>query len=320
MSDQDPKVEAELANFRILDDARHPIDRAALHRLLDDLLDLREQTDPVRSNNPDLIRWREVAGKDLAARCTVGVAGVLVKTVAGWAINHLIGRALPDAENRPANSHENEIVGAEEYNSQNVRKRSADQAALDRKIIQEILDWYSPKSILPGWLAVELGQSLGALNFGEVWPLLKPANRGLHGKNPLQILWYKWFAIMYANFLVGKGMKKYLAEERVSSEFGISLATLRSWASRDLPTHYGNKAIADELSEAHAAGQLAAFRESHPTPAAPRRVDGVIFSLCNKLCGSDLHQIATEYRELLRGELKMPERMERGPWRRSDAK
>jgi hypothetical protein len=205
MSDQDRKHECERSDFaRLDDDARYPIDRAELHRLLDELLDLRERTDPAAGHDPGSIRFGKISGKDTAARYAVKIEVVLLKATGGWAINHIAGCVLLDAKNRSVDGHKNERAGIAEYNFPNGVSRGDDKASTDRMVIQALLEEHCIHSIFPGWLASDLAGALGALDFGEVWSLLKPANRGLHTRNPLQIAFRKLFAIRYINFLIGQ--------------------------------------------------------------------------------------------------------------------
>src|SRR5205085_5968649 len=97
-----------------LQDARNQVDRATLHQLLDELLDLRELSDPKSPIAPASLRFRDVTGKDAVAQAAVFFGNYLLLASVGWAVNHTIGRALPDADTRSVDSHDQEAAGMAE--------------------------------------------------------------------------------------------------------------------------------------------------------------------------------------------------------------
>jgi hypothetical protein len=44
----------------------------------------------------------------------------------------------------------------------------------------------------------------------------------------------RWFAVLHVHVLVGSGMKKYAAENRIADELAVSVETLRAWEKQFL--------------------------------------------------------------------------------------
>src|ERR1700676_4848771 len=93
-------------------EARAPVDRAELHRRLDELLDLRDRTHPATCADPATVPVLDpppktivinglehevnevVHGKDETALWALWIAQDLVVSAVGWAVNHRVGRAV----------------------------------------------------------------------------------------------------------------------------------------------------------------------------------------------------------------------------------
>jgi hypothetical protein len=248
-----------------LHNARDPIDRAGLHKLLDQLLDLRARTDPAVCKDPVSVSLKEPpgetviidgeegtvtyrSGKDECAGWAVFVATHLFASVAGWAINHKIGRALADIE-VDQNSHELERIGQEAAAPGGGGRLDDPTAA--RKALLEALHGCS----LPWSIRVDLREGIEALEFGEVHPLLKPVTTGRHGK-AYTLAQGRMKAVEYANFLHGKGIPLIRAETNVAKALGVEQTTLKSWYTRDLPRALGAEEVSKRVSEARSAGQF----------------------------------------------------------------
>jgi hypothetical protein len=222
-----------------LEHARDPVDRDELHRLLDELLDLRERTDPNRRGDPADIRFRAVKGKDAAAGAAIATATQLYQCSAGWAVNHKIGRALTSEAAESPDSHAHEETGAAEYSFPNGGwpERRAETAQLDRAVMRAVLNvgFGFTQPILPVSLAREIIEALRALDFGETYPIFAPTNTGKHGL-PFTLAGFRLTAVEYMHFLLGTGITRSNAETRAGGIFGVAAATIKSWERRLLPT------------------------------------------------------------------------------------
>lgn len=94
-----------------------------------------------------------------------------------------------------------------------------------RTLIIELLTSRSPNS---SFWRFELQESLRALNFGQSDRLSTPEKTRRQGE-PYSLLQWKHAALLKVYFLLGKGIKKYVALERVGNGIGQSPETLRSW-------------------------------------------------------------------------------------------
>lgn len=136
-------------------------DRAELHRILDWLMDLREQTAIGRISDS----VEKTSNADLA----MILAEAIATGAAGWAYNHEIGRILA-GYGIECSLQDNEKLGERAIlfadNPQHVRVLIAAIAA---------------RSPIPLFLKMDLIEALRALDFGEVLPILAPLNNGDHG-------------------------------------------------------------------------------------------------------------------------------------------
>jgi hypothetical protein len=246
-----------------LHNARDQVDRAWLHKLLDQLLDLRDRTDPnvcsdvatvpVLDPPPATItidgREMEVTdvfrGKDECASWAVAVAARLFVSVVGWAINHAVGKAIAN-DGVDCNSHELECIGQEAG-----RQGCLDEPAHARAALLAIL----PGFALPWSLAHDLRDALIALDLGEAMPLLRPAATGRHGK-PYSLAKLRMNVIEYVNFRYGQvGWMERVLED-VAGQLGVAPETLRTWQNRDLRKIFGAAEVDKCLKEARDVGQF----------------------------------------------------------------
>jgi hypothetical protein len=97
----------------------------------------------------------------------------------------------------------------------------------------------------------ELQSALFALNYGQQEPLVRPEPTRRQG-NPVQLLLLKLRALQHVNFHMGKGLKKYRAQQLVAGELGQSVETLRSWEKLLL----ADDDLAMDLRAAQLAGEI----------------------------------------------------------------
>jgi hypothetical protein len=284
-----------------LRDARNEVDRAQLHRFLDELLDLRERSDPKNGTDPAGVVFRDVTiGKDSAAAWAITLGNLLLLSSAGWAFTHIIGRALPGAEAHPIDAHQHEAAGMVECSIATGVIRDASKALVDRTVVGALAD----KLIFPFGLAANLKAALRALDFGEVWPIVEAQNLGLHGK-AYTLSQYKLIAIEYASFLFGQGYTKQVATQRVADIFGVSPNTLRSWQRRDLPTFFRQDTIFNVITNAKAAGQLFTKKRDDPDYANADKgrteaIPGTLYGIWQKFEGTSINDYASDYNKTLR--------------------
>ena len=67
-----------------------------------------------------------------------------------------------------------------------------------------------------------------ALELGEIDELVKPLEIRRQG-HPVALYRWKLLTLSHARYLMGKGLKKYKAMEKVAESVGQSVETLRSW-------------------------------------------------------------------------------------------
>lgn len=286
---------------------REEIDRAELHRWLDDLLDLREQTDPARPNDPTKVRFREATGKDGAADCAFVTCSLLFQAVAGWAVNHLIGRALPGAATRAPDAHDNERAGIEEYalRAGGWSRRNDETAKLDRATLRAVLR--SPfQPVLPSALAFVLTDGLRALDFGEVHPIVRPTNRGLHGTFPVKLAEHRLEAVEYTHFMIGEGTLRLEAEKRTAQAYGVSESTVKAWGVRGLLKVYSHDEINEACDCAKRAGKLAVTLRDDPdygdqSKGRTETFDGLVLHTYFRL-RAGVSEAGRRYQQLLRAE------------------
>jgi hypothetical protein len=94
-----------------------------------------------------------------------------------------------------------------------------------RPIIRELLDSRSANS---SFWRFPLQHALFALELGEVDDLVKPSETRRQG-SPVALYHWKLMALSHVRFLMGKGLKKYKALEKVGKAVAQSVETLRSW-------------------------------------------------------------------------------------------
>ena len=125
-----------------------------------------------------------------------------------------------------------------------------------RPIIRELLVSRSANS---SFWRFPLQHALFALDLGEVDELVRPSGIRRQG-NPVALYRWKLFALSHVRFLMGKGLKKYKALEKVAETLGQSVETLRSWEKAyDFDDDFMMRLRAAEL-----AGELEELLDTHP--------------------------------------------------------
>jgi hypothetical protein len=210
------------------------------------LVELYESTDPARGPAAE-------EDKLEAARQAISVWWYLWGELMLWAQSHLTGyetlKSHPELRERlekvlgteiTIDSHVVEYVGV--YFSWNhvntsdpmlsaiheIMEKEFEVTMSDpplRPIIRELLVSRSANS---SFWRFPLQHALFALQLGEVDDLVKPSEIRRQG-SPVALYRWKLLALSHAHFLVGMGLKKFKALEKVAQGVGQSIETLRSW-------------------------------------------------------------------------------------------
>ena len=235
--------------------ARSKTIREDVQVYIDVLFDLYEET------NPDLGKESAVNKTELA-NYAIETWWRLHGKLMAWAQNHMVGHSILTENHEFSNwfqenlgrdveedSHELEYIGWQ-YNWLNMPEANNDvhkevSALLDYMIDEElpqgppepltdkamrtlVSELLMSRSADNSFWRMELQRSLSALNFGEVMPLMRPDPKKKQGR-AFSLREAKAEAIMQVYFMLGKGMKKYIALEKVGDGIGQSPETLRSW-------------------------------------------------------------------------------------------
>jgi hypothetical protein len=213
---------------------------------LKSLVELYETTDPARGSESE-------EGKLEAARQAISIWWYLWGELLLWAQSHLAGYEMlkthPELRERlerrlgeemTVDSHAVEYVGV--YFSWNhvddgdpmltaIHEIMEEEFGITmsdaplQPIIQELLVSRSANS---SFWRFPLRHALFALEHGEVDELVKPSKIRRQGR-PVALYQWKLLALSHVHFLMGKGLKKYRALEKIAQSVGQSVETLRSW-------------------------------------------------------------------------------------------
>jgi hypothetical protein len=227
---------------------RAMLDRKRLHEILDELLFLKEISDPWSCPDPDSIRVDLDQGKYAIALYAEILSACLIKAAAGWAFCHVIGaKALEATSSATKNSHACERTGALGI--------SDDEPSTLRKALVAAVD--GCEGVMPQWLRNEVVLSLKALDLGEVRPLMMPTKTKRRGR-PFALLLVRFRAVLLANYWFGQGGTLKQAENRMAEALAVSREAIRRWTQTALPEAFGKKQVRKRIEEARAAGRLTA--------------------------------------------------------------
>jgi hypothetical protein len=235
------------------------------------LVNLYETTDPARGAESEERKLE-------AARQAISIWWYLWGELMLWAQSHLAGYEMlklrPELRKRleerlgapiSINSHALEYVGL--YFSWNHVDDSDPMLSVIHEIMEEefeitkndppvrpiIRELLVSRSANSSFWRFPLRDALFALDLGEVDDLVKPSEIRRQG-SPLELYHWKVFALSHVHFLIGKGLKKFKALEKVAQGLGQSFETLRSWEKAygyddDFVMTLGAAELAGELEE-----------------------------------------------------------------------
>jgi hypothetical protein len=212
---------------------------------LKSLAKLYEATDPAHGSASE-------GGKLEAARQAISIWWYLWAELMLWAQSHLAGyemlKSRPELRERlekllgseiTVDSHAVEYVGV--YFSWNHVDDSDPMLSAIHGIMEEfeitmadpplrpiIRELLVSRSANSSFWRFPLQHALFALGLGEVDDLVKPSEIRRQG-SPVALYRWKLLALSHVRFLMGKGLKKYRALEKVAQGVGQSVETLRSW-------------------------------------------------------------------------------------------
>lgn len=196
------------------------------HRIVDDLVKLHQQTDPVHGKKSE----KNKQEKALQALNKIGLlAGILTE----WAECQIFGTyyklsKLQDSwiSGDKSNKHENELMWYED-NVPDDAFSNDDDLICERAAIADILHNTFSRYGRMGW-RLSLKESLYALNEGQVEWLLTPTNIRQKG-NAYDLQTIKWAAVKHIYKLVGQGWKKTAARQKIAEHCGITLDAVKKW-------------------------------------------------------------------------------------------
>ena len=250
-----------------LEHARGLVDRAEFHRTLDELLDVREQSDPHAPTAPEAISFREARGKDEVARHVAATARLFMLQVAGWPINHIIGRALEEQSGNEidTNSHELESKG-QDYAAEHC-EQGDENAERERAVLRGLTD--PTICLIPAGLAWELQHALSALKLGETLPLLTPSETQFQGA-PYTLAQLRLVVLEHVYFQRGKGGKGFTKDEAladVANGLGVDPRRILGWQTVYLRKFFSKQTIKERTTAAKVAGRLPDILSKDPTSA-----------------------------------------------------
>ena len=163
---------------------------------------------------------------DAAAHSALVLASMLFNVVAGWARDHVIGRTvqgIPSRPYAPGTRRERELGDDRPWDDPGLQKIGSeykfDDPSINKRLIIELL---RPANRVLGYkLSYEISRAFEGLLFGQQYQLVKPEPVRLKG--PGHELWHlRLEAICYVHFLMGTGLKKGEAQEKVADAYRLN--------------------------------------------------------------------------------------------------
>lgn len=254
------------------------LDAEYLRLILDFLIDLRTQSDPIDGEASE-------SQKHYKAQQAIFFTGLLVDSLCGWASDHVIGTVKEGFTKVPslgaADDHRFEYSG---------RCYQPGNAETDRKILAKLI---SIGGFVPSALRGPLQNALQALNAGEVLDLARPAPTGMWW-SPHSLAGLRLLAVCHVFLRWGGGDTKKKAREGVADYLGVSPATLRTWETTWLP-RIQNPSVKATYDIAKRASGLRRWMEDHPGQSHEDLVAAVLLKC---LDANPIERIAEAHRRL----------------------
>lgn len=210
------------------------LDRKELHKNLDLLIDLHEETRP---ENGDL----SSAEKNRKAIKAISLGLIIFGSACRWPLRHFVGAELLKHETQfsdesALDDHTYEIAGHQFWS-----EKSAPIVDVRRVLamLMGLLFQMFPRSV-----ESDVPDALRALNFGETRPAVTPEKTGRHGP-AFSLDSLRFRAVEHVAYLNGTGLKKEAAQHLVALKFGVDEGTVKGWAKR-LPDTFISKSLLDK--------------------------------------------------------------------------
>ena len=259
-----------------------PLDDESMRDVLEFLIDLRENSDPVRGGSSEI-------QKHYKAQQTIWFTGLLVESLCAWAFDHFIGTVKEGPVKVPscgeADDHRFELSG---------RSYEPGDPSTDREILAHLI---SMGGVVPLALRHPLVRALQALGAGEAVDLVRPAPTGMW-RSPYSLAELRLYAINHVLLRWGSGITKKQAAEDIAACLGVSPHTLRSWETTWLPRIMGPN-VGNTFAVAKRAGEISRWLEDHPGQLP---TDRAAHALLMHLKASPIEEIADAHRRLQKQE------------------
>lgn len=213
--------------------------------MVDNLLCLEEETQPSTGEGSEY-------KKTIKARLALSLAGTLVEHLAGWAIDHEIGRVLEDGG--PVYKVDGPLSSKDDHHFEAVASDyTFDDPTQNRRILVRLLEKNSGG--FPIALACLASWALAALDAGETDPMLSPERTGK--RNPAYtLLLHQMRAIEHVEFRRGTGKTANEARDIVGQAYNVNARTIEKWETR-LQDELGAFEVSSTRDWAREIGQVA---------------------------------------------------------------
>ena len=230
--------------------------RAPLQDLKDDteVVHLLERLDKLERETQPGVDARD---KDFAASEALHLASALVDFVAGWAIDHEMGKVrlglssipVPPEKGKPSREYEE-------------RRAQVDNHELERiGALKEPLDLVSARRFTNNLLRAmgtslripeEIIEAIEALDYGEILPILQKASTTK--RTGLVAYRARLSAIAFIDYENEKGILKEVSREKVEEAFAVTRDAVKDWKA-ELQVALGTFEVNDVLEDARAFGR-----------------------------------------------------------------
>ena len=203
--------------------------------------------------------------RDAHAHEALRLASSLFDFLAGWARDHLVGRAIngiPSAPYAPGTPRERDLGHERPWDDTDLEAQGAAYDYVNPEFNQRIIaEFTKVASTLFDWrLGSELSEAFRALSFGEVTELVRPRKSRLKGR--AYRLWLlRLEAVQLAAFRDGSGMTKQEAQTVVAAGFSLGRPpevdgwkTVEKWQS-ELPKRLNPHMVQDAIRTSKVGGQ-----------------------------------------------------------------
>jgi hypothetical protein len=193
-------------------------------------------------------------GKDARAARALAIAGEMVESLAGWAIDHQVGLAVNEVTYEPL-----DLSPAPGVDADNPRHEEAGASykwtnpQINRRALANLLA--TNPGGFPYRLALEAALCLEALDLDQTPPILEC--RKLAFDDPSHALaLLRLRAVEHVTFYYGAGSDRAEAERKVAQSYSVRTETLSHWEAR-LPLLLSHRLVSERLHRAEASGVTA---------------------------------------------------------------